>query len=203
MGKYLKGANDNFSGHRDLPLISAHFGLSTIPVMVFVTQSTPDTDLTLFLVRSLFLVRQFMTLTIVSQTTLSTTRLYVALVILALSFALPLFVRRKIVDKDGHPIPPGPFLRYICLRRYPERTLSAWAKTYGPLFSVWMGNQLVVVISDARIAKDLLVSNGAIFSSRKQYFMKSQTILRGRAITSSPYNDTWSVVVNDSHETGN
>ena len=171
--------------------------------MVFVTQSTPDTDLTLFLVRSLFLVRQFMTLTIVSQTTLSTTRLYVALVILALSFALPLFVRRKIVDKDGHPIPPGPFLRYICLRRYPERTLSAWAKTYGPLFSVWMGNQLVVVISDARIAKDLLVSNGAIFSSRKQYFMKSQTILRGRAITSSPYNDTWSVVVNDSHETGN
>ena len=171
--------------------------------MVFVTQNTPDTDLTLFLVRSLFLVRQFMTLTIVSQTTLSTTRLYVALVILALSFALPLFVRRKIVDKDGHPIPPGPFLRYICLRRYPERTLREWAKTYGPLFSVWMGNQLVVVISDARIAKDLLVSNGAIFSSRKQYFMKSQTILRGRAITSSPYNDTWSVVVNDSHETGN
>jgi cytochrome P450 len=54
-----------------------------------------------------------------------------------------------------------------------------------------MGNQLFVVISDARIAKDLLVSNGAIFSSRKPYFMKSQTILRGRAITSSPYNDTW------------
>ena len=142
-------------------------------------------------------------LTIVSQSTpLSATRLYIALVVLALSFTLPFFIRTKIVDKDGHPIPPGPFLRYIYLRRYPERTLRAWAKTYGPLFSVWMGNQLFVVISDARIVRDLLVSNGAIFSSRKQYFMKSQTILRGRAMTSTPYNDTWSVVVNDSHETG-
>ena len=56
-----------------------------------------------------------------------------------------------------------------------------------------MGNQLFVVISDARIAKDLFVSNGAIFSSRKQYFMKSQTILRGRGITSTAYSDKWYV----------
>jgi hypothetical protein len=54
-----------------------------------------------------------------------------------------------------------------------------------------MGNQLFVVISDARVAKDLLVTNGSIFSSRRMYFMKNQTILRGRAITASPYNDTW------------
>jgi cytochrome P450 len=54
-----------------------------------------------------------------------------------------------------------------------------------------MGNQLFVIISDVGIAKDLLVSNGAIFSSRKQYFIKSQTILRGRSITSTAYNDTW------------
>jgi len=54
-----------------------------------------------------------------------------------------------------------------------------------------VGDQLFVVISDARIAKDLLVNNGTIFSSRKQYFMKCQTILRGLAITATPYNDTW------------
>jgi hypothetical protein len=65
-----------------------------------------------------------------------------------------------------------------------------------------MGNQLFVVISDARIAKDLLVSNGAIFSSRKLYFMKNQTILRGRAITASPYNDTWWVVESVYDRTG-
>ncbi|KAI0250487.1 cytochrome P450 [Lactifluus subvellereus] len=104
---------------------------------------------------------------------------------------LPFIFRRNLQDKGGHSIPPGPLLRYAVLRRYPERALRVWGKAYGPLFSVWMGNQLFVVISDARIAKDLLVSNGAIFSSRKLYFMKNQTILRGRAITATPYSDTW------------
>ena len=122
---------------------------------------------------------------------LTTPRLSALLVVLALSFVLPLIFRKNIVDKDGHPIPPGPLLRYAFLRRYPERALRAWARTYGPLLSVWMGNQLFVVISDARVAKDLLVSNGAIFSSRRQYFMKNRTILRGRAITATAYNDTW------------
>jgi cytochrome P450 len=144
--------------------------------MVYGTYNILDTDLlTLFFTSPLSVSRQCVLL----------------LVVLALSFALPLFLRRRIVDKDGHPIPPGPLLRYAFLRRYPERALRAWARTYGPLFSVWMGNQLFVVVSDARIAKDLLVSNGSIFSSRKQYFMKNQTILRGRAITATPYNDTW------------
>jgi hypothetical protein len=142
------------------------------------------------------------TLTTVSQTTLSALRQSVLFVVLALFAVLPFVIRRRIVDKDGHPIPPGPLLRYAFLRRYPERALRAWARSYGPLFSVWMGNQLFVVVSDARIAKDLLVSNGAISSSRKQFFMKNQTILRGRAITATPYNDTWSVVINDSDITG-
>ena len=115
---------------------------------------------------------------------------------------LPFVFRRNLRDKDGHSIPPGPILRYAVLRRQPERALRAWAKSYGPLFSVWMGNQLFVVISDARIAKDLLVSNGAIFSSRKPYFIKNQTILRGRAITATPYGDTWWVTDNDSDTTG-
>ena len=122
---------------------------------------------------------------------LTTSRLIALLVVLVLSSVLPLIFRRNIVDKDGHPIPPGPLLRYAFLRRYPERALRAWARAYGPLVSVWMGNQLFVIISDARVAKDLLVSNGSIFSSRRQYFMKNQTILRGRAITATAYNDTW------------
>ena len=54
-----------------------------------------------------------------------------------------------------------------------------------------MGNQLFVVISDPIVARELLVTNGAIFSSRKKYFMKNQVILRGRAITASPYDDKW------------
>ena len=88
-------------------------------------------------------------------------------------------------------MPPGPAVRYAFLGKFPELSVDAWAKKYGPLFSIWMGNQLFVVISDAQIARELLVVNGAIFSSRKKYFMKNQIILRGRAITATEYGDTW------------
>ncbi|KAI9464306.1 hypothetical protein F5148DRAFT_982175 [Russula earlei] len=57
-------------------------------------------------------------------------------------------------------IPPGLLLRYYFLRSYPEHTLRAWSRIYGTLFSIWMGNQLFVVISNAQI--DLLVNNGAM-----------------------------------------
>ncbi|KAI9451649.1 hypothetical protein F5148DRAFT_986432 [Russula earlei] len=57
-------------------------------------------------------------------------------------------------------IPPGPLLHYYFLRSYPEHTLRAWSRIYGTLFSIWMGNQLFVVISNAQI--DLLVNNGAM-----------------------------------------
>ena len=41
-------------------------------------------------------------------------------------------------------IPPGPPLRYPFLHHCPELVLQTWSRTYGPLFSVWMGNQLFV-----------------------------------------------------------
>jgi hypothetical protein len=132
-----------------------------------------------------------MTIYFSSKTPLSPLRLSVSLAVLTLTLILPFILRRNLKDKDGHLIPPGPLLRRAAIRPYPELVLRDWSRTYGPLFSVWMGDQLFVVISDARIAKDLLVNNGAIFSSRKQYFMKSQMILHGLAMTATPYNNTW------------
>ncbi|THG93969.1 hypothetical protein EW026_g7401 [Hermanssonia centrifuga] len=115
----------------------------------------------------------------------------VLVVAAALYFLLPFFFRKNLVDKDGNCIPPGPLFRLPYLPDYPERTLHAWAKKFGPLYSFFLGNQLYVVVSDSNMARELLVNNGAIFSSRKQYFIKNQTILRGRAITASPYGETW------------
>ncbi|KAG6909248.1 hypothetical protein DXG01_001430 [Tephrocybe rancida] len=112
----------------------------------------------------------------------------------AVYFISPIFLRKIIKGPGGSTLPPGPPNRYAFLGKYPERALDAWAKVYGSLFSVWMGDQLFVVVSDPRVARDLLVTNGSIFSSRKKYFMKNQTILHGRAITASEYGDTWSVV---------
>lgn len=35
------------------------------------------------------------------------------------------------------------------------------------------------------------MTNGAVFSSRKDMFIKSQTVFAGRGITATPYNDLW------------
>ena len=77
------------------------------------------------------------------------------------------------------------------LTHYPELVLDKWARAFGKIYSVWLGNQLFVIVSEASIAKDLLVTNGNVFSSRKEMFVKNQTILAGRGITSTPYNITW------------
>lgn len=114
-----------------------------------------------------------------------------AVIIIAGYFLSPIVLRYTLVDQNGNRIPPGPPVRYAFLRKYAEKALHSWANQYGDLFSIWMGSQLFVVISDPHVAKDLLVTNGAIFSSRKRYFMKNQVILRGRAITASVYGNTW------------
>lgn len=106
-------------------------------------------------------------------------------------FISPIVLRHLVVDKEGNRLPSGPLTRYACLRNLPERTLDTWAKQYGKLFSIWMGSQLFVVVSDPRMARDLLVTNGAIFSSRKKYFIKNQVILRARAITATEYGSKW------------
>ncbi|KAL0957853.1 hypothetical protein HGRIS_000037 [Hohenbuehelia grisea] len=100
------------------------------------------------------------------------------------------------VDGNGNSIPSGPIGLPIVgsfpfLTNYPELTLDYWAKKFGPLYSLWLGNQLFVIVSDPQIVKDLMVTNGAVFSSRKEMFLKSQTIFAGRGITATPYNDTW------------
>lgn len=84
------------------------------------------------------------------------------------------------------------------MTHYPELTLDYWAKNYGNLYTVWLGSQNFLIVSDTSIAKDLMVTNGAVFSSRKEMFIKSQLVFAGRGITATPYNDTWYVNLFDS-----
>ena len=118
--------------------------------------------------------------------------------------------------KDGSRIPPGPrgwpvvgkfqvclshgnilmgltqlLGSFFSLTHYPELVLDKWAKAFGKIYSVWLGNQFFVIVSEASIAKDLMVTNGNVFSSRKEMFVKSQKIFAGRGITATPYNNIW------------
>ncbi|KAG6363664.1 hypothetical protein INS49_008765 [Diaporthe citri] len=103
---------------------------------------------------------------------------------------------KELCDATGNMIPDGPTPMPILgsfpfLTQYPELTLDKWAKKFGSLYSVWLGNQLFVIVSSPQVAKDLMVTHGAVFSSRKEMFIKSQTVFAGRGITATPYNDRW------------
>ncbi|KAJ7648055.1 cytochrome P450 [Roridomyces roridus] len=118
-----------------------------------------------------------------------------AVVVAAVYWSLKLF-ETPLVDKDGNNIPAGPrglpiLGSFFSLSQYPEVTLDRWAKKFGDLYSLWLGNQLFVVVSSPEIVKDLIVTNGAVFSSRKEMFVKSKTVFVGRGITATPYNDRW------------
>ena len=56
---------------------------------------------------------------------------------------------------------------------------------------MWLGNQLFMIMSDSDIVKNLMITNGGVFSSQKELYIKSQTIFVGRGITAMPYNDRW------------
>jgi len=77
------------------------------------------------------------------------------------------------------------------LTKFPELTLDKWAHKYGGLYSVWIGSQLFVIISDPKVAKDLMVTNGTVFSSRRETYIKGQTVFGFRGVVSNPYNDRW------------
>jgi len=78
--------------------------------------------------------------------------------------------------------------------RTPKHILDIWAKKYSPIYLFWLGNQRFIILSDPNIVKDLLISQGAIFSSHKDFYIKSHTILAGRGTTATPYNAKWQIL---------
>ncbi|KAH7107214.1 cytochrome P450 [Auriculariales sp. MPI-PUGE-AT-0066] len=124
---------------------------------------------------------------------------YSAAALLSIIFVAFFFAavhKSKYPDPRFKAVPRGPqgfpvVGSFPFLTAYPELTLTRWQQRYGPIYSMTLGRQLFVVVSDPGIAKELLVTNGLIFSSRKEMFLKSQIIFAGRGITASPYNDRW------------
>jgi len=120
----------------------------------------------------------------------------VTCVLIRALYWLSQYVYNPYVDKYGNKMPDGPkglpiVGSFFSMTNYPELTLDFWAKKFGDLYTVWLGSQPFVIVSDPEIAKDLMVTNGANFSNRKNMFIKSQNIFVGRGITATPYNNRW------------
>lgn len=89
-------------------------------------------------------------------------------------------------------VPKGPISlpligNLIQLGDRPHEKMMKWVKTYGPIYQLYLGSQLVVVLNGTRLVREALVDQGEIFAGRPQLYMIHAT-LKGKGIISSPYN---------------
>ncbi|KAK3075062.1 hypothetical protein LTR53_001960 [Teratosphaeriaceae sp. CCFEE 6253] len=90
--------------------------------------------------------------------------------------------------------PPGQPLLGNLLQIPPQHSwlqFTHWSKQYGPLYRLNLAGQNHVIVSDERIAEDLLRERGNLYSSRPPLYMASELMSHGLRPVFMPYGDTW------------
>ncbi|KMT12581.1 hypothetical protein BVRB_5g098250 [Beta vulgaris subsp. vulgaris] len=116
------------------------------------------------------------------------------LTLLTISLTIYLFTRNP--NNQQPPYPPGPLGLPILgnlLSLDPElhTYFTKLAQTHGPIFSLWLGTRLGVVISSPAQAKQILKDHDVIFANRDVPTAGKAATYGGADIVWSPYGATW------------
>nr|BCD33275.1 cytochrome P450 [Sesamum radiatum] len=92
--------------------------------------------------------------------------------LLILSF-LTLFIAYKLFQRFRFKLPPGPRPLPIVGNLYDikpvlVRCFTEWSQVYGPIFSVYLGSHLSVVVNSAELAKEVLKDNDQQLANRNR-----------------------------------
>ncbi|TFY80562.1 hypothetical protein EWM64_g3444 [Hericium alpestre] len=93
-------------------------------------------------------------------------------------------------------LPPGPpttpllgnILQFP--KEYAHLKFTQWAKEYGGIFSLKVGRGTVIIISDPRIARDLLEHKGATTASRPPFYI-GEVVTGGNSLILMQNTPTW------------
>jgi cytochrome P450 len=94
-------------------------------------------------------------------------------------------------------LPPGPArLPFIGnIHQLPEqnpwRTYQEWSKKYGPVFSLRVGLDTIVMLNNHEAARDLLDKRSNIYSSRPRLVMGGECVSKGLRTLLMPYGPRW------------
>lgn len=96
-------------------------------------------------------------------------------------------------------MPPGPTpLPFVgnklqLPKSKPWLQFQKWSKTYGPIFTVWIGRKPTVVISDPNVAVDLMEKRSTKYSSRPRMVAMGEILWDNASILVQPYGKEWSI----------
>lgn len=96
-------------------------------------------------------------------------------------------------------MPPGPTpLPFIgnklqLPKSKPWLQFQTWSKRYGPIFTIWIGRQPTIIISDPTVATELLESRSSKYSSRPRMVAMGELYWDNASVLVQPYGKDWSV----------
>ena len=102
--------------------------------------------------------------------------------LLAIAYAL---VKLWRVGKRSAGLPPGPRTLPIIGNLHlmptfkPYKKFAEWGMTYGPIYSLMVGSNPLIMLQSQKIAKDLLDKRGSNYSSRPDLYVLSDLSSRG------------------------
>ncbi|KAJ7309253.1 cytochrome P450 [Mycena albidolilacea] len=100
------------------------------------------------------------------------------------------------------PGPPGlPFLGNLFqLPQFQWLRFTEWKAQYGPIISLNLGGQPVVVLNSYQVASDLLDNRSAIYSDRPRFIMGSEILTGSMLIAFMTYGDPWKKLRRAAHD---
>nr|QWK52243.1 cytochrome P450 706A3-2 [Isatis tinctoria] len=117
-------------------------------------------------------------------------------IVLALSTVLWyiwLYAKSK---RRSHPLPPGPwglpiFGNLPFLKSDLHTYFQGLAKTHGPIFKLWLGSKLTIVVTSSEVAREILRTNDVIFANHDVPAVALINMYGGIDIAWSPYGPRW------------
>ncbi|KAK4927845.1 hypothetical protein LTR66_016268, partial [Elasticomyces elasticus] len=111
---------------------------------------------------------------------------------------LVLFVRAALTyghrtSNMPHGPPTVPFIgnAHLIPKSYTHIKLTEWARKYGGLYMLKVGNSNMAVVTDRRIVKEVIDSKSAIYSHRPHSYVSHELITKGDHLLVMHYGPQW------------
>ncbi|XP_022978033.1 cytochrome P450 81E8-like [Cucurbita maxima] len=91
------------------------------------------------------------------------------------------------------PTPPSlPIIGHLHYLKVPvHRTFQNLSAKYGPVFSLWLGSRLVVVVSSSEAVEECFTKNDVVLANRPKFLVGKLVAYNCTTVVGSPYGDHW------------